>query len=183
MKTSVAINVVSYRPRNVPAGYQVVCLRLEPHAPKELCVVLSVFRGAVQRSKKLDTEQDGKDDNAKDKTTQDKAPRKLRVTKVFGSSIGPSCCALVHVVHLRPKSDTEFFASCVSPCSAVDPIGSVLYEMPFTHVEETRSKVVFTFDPAALAALADEEPKMPEVSAVAGRKIDVLVPVVSEPAA
>jgi len=81
--------------------YQILAARSHTTATVKLCLVQSVFRGAIR--KKVDG-----------------GSRHQSVCKIFADPLPVQTCARLHLLALMPASDQEFEATCLGPMLILD---------------------------------------------------------------
>ena len=123
----VAAPVASYLPRGYQKKYQIVVFIDAATNVRLLAMVYAVYRGAIRR-KPIDA--------TKDKKDGDKQTRDMRVSKLMGAPIHAALVARLRVVHLKPVSSCTFTVTSAKPVSVIDPVGSVLWEVPYLNSEE-----------------------------------------------
>ena len=119
--------ISSFTPRGFSKGYQIVAFKCGAASPILAGVVLSVYRGAMIRTK-----------TEKGEDASDDAPRRMRVSKLMTGPCTASLAALVHVIQLRPRVGNLYYANALCTPLVLDPVGSIVYELPHVVASESR---------------------------------------------
>ncbi|CAE7389123.1 unnamed protein product, partial [Symbiodinium microadriaticum] len=98
-----------------------------------LGLVQSIYRGAKLK---------GKDES-----------RKMRVTKPGGASLPATTTSRVRLMHLTNVEDGKYFTCSLSSLLLLDPINSILAEVPVQQIGVTANKTVLWFSPEVLQCI------------------------------
>ena len=91
-----------------------------------------------------------------------KLTRRLRVTKPVATPLTPCLASVLHIIDLCVASEDKpnvYTANCVGGGRVLDPIGVVLYEVPYAKTWETAMTVNFEFEQHVLDAACRSEPR------------------------
>ena len=118
---------------------QVLLYKAEEGNELRLGLVQSIYRGAKLK---------GKDD----------ATRKNRVSKPGGGSLPATCTSRVRLMHLTyvdtdDANCAKYFCCCLSPLLLLDPINSILAEVPVKQIGVTANKTLLWFAPEVLQCI------------------------------
>ena len=98
-----------------------------------LALVLTVFRGALLKGKDGD----------------DKAPRKLKITKPAVYALPVQSTSACRVLHLTEASHLKYFACAMSPSELLCPATRILGHLPCAICETSETKIRVTISEAA----------------------------------